>query len=80
MKIVSMTKSCGRKITDGNYGSIESSTIITVEEEIDFSGLSAKEASEKLQELSTKVSKQARVLTNQDLNEYLALKADGKVR
>lgn len=80
MKIISITKTCGRKITDGNYGSIESSTVLTVEEEIDMNEENKEKSIQKLKDLSDKVARQVRVLTNKDLKDYLELKNQGKIQ
>jgi hypothetical protein len=79
VKIVSITKSCSRKITDKAFGSIEASTYITIEENIEVDETNKEAAAMKLKELNDKLAKQVRVLTNKDLQEYLELKKQNKV-
>lgn len=71
MKIVKVTKHFRRVYSDNNYGSIAAGTEITVEQEIN--------TSEELQELNKSLQKAARVLTTQDLKQYMDLKKEGKV-
>ena len=71
MKIVKVTKHFKRVYSDKAYGSIAAGTDITVEQEIS--------TSEELQKLNNKLAKSVRVLTTQDLNEYMELKDQGMV-
>ncbi len=72
MKIRSIKKSCSRKITDGNYGSVETSTEITV-------ALTGDETREDLAEISKKLALQVRSSVTTDLKEYKELQSEKKV-
>ena len=66
MKIVRISKQFRRVVSDNNYGSVASSTDLTVETDLS--------TEEELLKINTELSKQVRQLTMQDLKEFFDLK------